>query len=177
MEIGTVSTVSMIGMVVSMIVAVLLLTAIVYIYLNFTKQGYEISVVGESENTARYIGIRVGKVIIRTMIISGAICGLAGFLIVAGLDHSINTATIGGMGFTAIMVSWLAKFNPLIMIGTAGFITFLDQGAAQITSNFNIDSAFPDMVVGIILFFIIGCEFFVGYKLKFRKSTKGGNKQ
>ena len=160
-----------------LIVAVLLLTAIVYIYLNFTKQGYEISVVGESENTARYIGIRVGKVIIRTMIISGAICGLAGFLIVAGLDHSINTATIGGMGFTAIMVSWLAKFNPLIMIGTAGFITFLDQGAAQITSNFNIDSAFPDMVVGIILFFIIGCEFFVGYKLKFRKSTKGGNKQ
>lgn len=152
------------------IVAVLILTIVVFIYQNFTKQGYEISVVGESENTARYIGINVSKVIIRTMLVSGAICGIAGYLIVAGLDHSITETTVGGRGFTAIMVSWLAKFNPLIMIGTAAFITFLDQGASQISTSFNIDSAFPDMVVGIILFFIIGCEFFINYKLKFRSS-------
>ena len=146
----------------------------VYVYLHYTKQGYEISVVGESENTARYIGINVSKVIIRTMIISGALCGLTGFLIVGALDHSINTATIGGMGFTAIMVSWLAKFNPLIMIGTAAFVTFLDQGAAQVTTTFNVDSSFPDMMVGIVLFFIIGCEFFITYRLKFRASAKKG---
>ena len=146
----------------------------VYIYLSYTKHGYEISVVGESENTARYIGINVGGVIIRTMIVSGAICGVAGFLIVSALDHSVTVTTVGGMGFTAIMVSWLAKFNPLVMIGTSAFITFLQQGASQITTNFNIDSAFPDMVVGIVLFFIIGCEFFIGYSLKFR-NKKGGN--
>ncbi len=159
-----------------LIAAVLVLTVVVYVYLHYTKQGYEISVVGESENTARYIGIGVGKVVIRTMIVSGAICGLAGFLIVSALDHSITTTTVGGMGFTAIMVSWLAKFNPLVMIGSAAFVTFLDQGAAQVTTNFNIDSAFPDMMVGIVLFFIIGCEFFIGYRLKFRqKNKKGGN--
>lgn len=159
-----------------LILAVLLLTVLVYIYLQYTKQGYEISVVGESENTARYIGIGVGKVIIRTMLVSGAICGLAGFLIVSALDHSVTTDTVGGMGFTAIMVSWLAKFNPLVMIGTAALIKFLEQGAAQITTNFNIDSAFPDMMVGIVLFFIIGCEFFISYRLKFRKAhTKGGD--
>ncbi len=152
-----------------LIVAVLALTAISYVYLQHTKQGYEISVVGESENTAKYIGINVNKVIIRTMIISGAICGVAGFLIVSALDHSVTTTTVGGMGFTAIMVSWLAKFNPIVMIGTSSFITFLQQGSAQITTNFNIDSAFPDMVVGIVLFFIIGCEFFIGYSLKFHK--------
>ena len=140
----------------------------------YTKQGYEISVVGESENTARYIGIGVGKVIIRTMLISGAICGLAGFLIVGALDHSITTTTVGGLGFTAIMVSWLAKFHPLIMIGTSAFVTFLDQGSAQISTTFNIDSSFPDMVVGIVLFFIIGCEFFISYRLKFRTSAKKG---
>ena len=155
-----------------LIAITLILTALVHVYLHYTKQGYEISVVGESENTARYIGIGVGKVIIRTMIVSGAICGLAGFLIVAALDHTINTVTVGGMGFTAIMVSWLAKFNPIVMIGSAVFVKFLQQGASQVTTNFNIDSSFPDMMVGIVLFFIIGCEFFIGYKLKFRESAK-----
>lgn len=159
-----------------LILTVLALTVLMYVYLNYTKQGYEISVVGGSENTARYIGIGVGKVIIRTMIVSGAICGLAGFLIVSALDHSVATTTVGGLGFTAIMVSWLAKFNPIIMIGTAAFVTFLDQGAAQVTTNFNIDSAFPDMMVGIVLFFIIGCEFFIGYQLKFREKAKKGGK-
>lgn len=108
------------------------------------------------------------------MLISGAICGLSGFLIVGALDHSITTETVGGMGFTAIMVSWLAKFNPLVMIGTSAFITFLEQGASQISTNFNIDSSFPDMIIGIVLFFIIGCEFFIGYKIKFNKSRKKG---
>lgn len=160
-----------------LILIVLALAVMLYIYLQHTKQGYEISVVGESENTARYIGINVEKVVIRTMIISGALCGIAGFLIVSALDHSVTEATVGGLGFTAIMVSWLAKFNPLIMIGTSAFITFLMQGAEQITSDFNIDSSFPDMVVGIVLFFIIGCEFFINYRLKFRKSReKGENK-
>lgn len=154
------------------IIAVLVLTVLVFIYQNCTKHGYELSVVGESENTARYIGINVKKVIIRTMLVSGAICGIAGFLIVAGLDHSITETTVGGRGFTAIMVSWLAKFNPLLMIITAAFVTFLDQGASQISTNFNIDSSFPDMVVGIVLFFIIGCEFFINYKLKFRATNK-----
>ncbi len=157
-----------------LIIITLVLTALIYIYLHYTKQGYEISVVGESENTARYIGIGVGRVIIRTMLVSGAICGLAGFLIVGALDHSITTTTVGGLGFTAIMVSWLAKFNPLVMIGTSAFVTFLDQGSSQITTTFNIDSSFPDMVVGIVLFFIIGCEFFIGYRLKFRSSAKKG---
>ena len=159
-----------------LILCALVLTAFVYIYLNYTKQGYEISVVGESENTARYIGINVSKVIIRTMIVSGAICGLAGFLIVSALDHSVTAETVGGLGFTAIMVSWLAKFNPLVMIGSSLLITLLQQGASSISDAFRIDSSFPDMVVGIVLFFIIGCEFFINYQLKFRESEKKGEK-
>ena len=143
-----------------------------YVYLKYSKQGYEISVVGESENTARYVGINVKKVIIRTMIISGALCGIAGFLLVSGTNHTISTATAGGRGFTAIMVSWLAKFNPFIMVGTSALITGLSQGGNQVTTTFNISSAFPDMIVGIILFFIIGCEFFINYKINTRLSKK-----
>ena len=157
-----------------LILVTLVLTAVVFVYLYYTKQGYEISVVGESENTAKYIGINVGKVVIRTMIVSGAICGLAGFLIVGALDHSITTGSVGGMGFTAIMVSWLAKFNPLTMIGSSLFVTFIQQGAAEIGSA--VDPAFPNIIVGIVLFFIIGCEFFIGYKIKFRERSKKGGK-
>ena len=151
------------------IVIVALLTVVVYIYLRFSKQGYEIAVVGESEKTARYIGINVRKVIIRTMILSGALCGVAGLLLVGGTNHTISTATAGGRGFTAIMVSWLAKFNPLTMVLTAFLIVFLQAGAQQVVTDFNVNKSISDIVTAIILFFIIGCEFFIQYQIKRRE--------
>jgi len=149
------------------ILVVLALTVGLYIYLNYTKHGYEISVVGESVRTAQYVGISDKKVIIRTMMLSGALCGLAGYLIGAGLDQSITTESAGGQGFTAIMVSWLGKFNPVAMILTAGLIQLLNQGAAQISQDFDVSGALPNVIVGIILFFIIGCEFFINYEVHF----------
>lgn len=154
------------------IIIVAVLTVIVYIYLKYTKQGYEISVVGESENTARYIGINVKKVIIRTLIVSGALCGIAGLLLVGGTNHTISTTTAGGRGFTAIMVSWLAKFNPIFMVFTSFLIVFLEKGAQQVSTDFRIPNAISDIVTGIILFFIIGCEFFLQYKLVFSNKRK-----
>ncbi len=154
------------------IIIVAVLTIMVYVYLKYSKQGYEISVVGESENTAKYIGINVKKVVIRTLVISGALCGIAGLLLVGGTDHTISTTTAGGRGFTAIMVSWLAKFNPLVMVLTSFLIVFLERGAEQVSSQFRISSAISDIVTGIILFFIIGCEFFLQYKIVFSKHRK-----
>ena len=151
-----------------LVIVVAVITIGMYIYLNYCKQGYEISVVGESRKTAQYIGINVKKVVIRTLIVSGALCGVAGFLIVSALDHSVTTASAGGQGFTAIMVSWLAKFNPLIMVATSFLIVFLQQGVNQVATDCNISNAFPNIIVGIILFFIIGCEFFINYKIMFR---------
>ena len=140
-------------------------TVLVYIYLKYSKHGYEISVVGESEKTARYIGINVKKVIIRTMILSGAICGLTGLLLVAGTSHSIDSNLVEGRGFTAIMVSWLAKFNPLAMIFASVLLVFMDRGAEEVTSRLGLNSSYSEILTGIILFFIIGCEFFIQYKL------------
>ncbi len=154
------------------IIIVAILTIMVYVYLKYSKQGYEISVVGESENTAKYIGINVKKVIIRTLIISGTLCGIAGLLLVGGTDHTISTTTAGGRGFTAIMVSWLAKFNPIVMVLTSFLIVFLERGAEQVSSQFRISSAISDIITGIILFFIIGCEFFLQYKIVFSKHRK-----
>lgn len=149
------------------ILTVAVLTVLMFIYLRYSKQGYEISVVGESQNTARYVGINVKKVIIRTMLISGAICGLAGFLLVAGTSHTINKNLAGGMGFTAIMVSWLAKFNPITMILTAFLVVFLQRGSKEMVMVFRMDSSISDILVGIIILFIIGCEFFINYKINF----------
>ena len=148
-----------------------MLTVAVYVYLNYSKHGYELSVVGESERTARYVGIKVEKVIIRTMLLSGAICGLVGFLLVSGTDHTLSTTLSGGRGFTAVMISWLAKFDPIIMIFASLLLAFLDKGAGAISTNFGLNHSFSDILTGIILFFIIGCEFFISYKLSFRKSA------
>jgi simple sugar transport system permease protein len=151
------------------IIIVAVITIGMYVYLKYSKQGYEISVVGESQNTARYIGINVKKVIIRTMIISGALCGLAGFLLVAGTDHTVTRDTIAGRGFTAIMVSWLAKFNPLYMVLTSLLIVFMERGAIQISTSCGLNNSFSEIITGIIIFFIIGCEFFLNYQIKFRE--------
>ena len=149
-----------------------ILTGLVYIYLNWTKHGYEISVVGESVRTARYVGIKVDRVIIRTMALSGALCGLAGWLLVGGSDHTIATATAGGRGFTAVMVSWMAKFNPIGMIFTSLLIVFLDRGSGEIATQFQLNDSFGDILTGIILFFIIGSEFFITYQVSLRKNGK-----
>ncbi|MBQ6267793.1 MAG: ABC transporter permease [Clostridia bacterium] len=156
------------------ILIVAILTVVMFVYLRFSKHGYELAVVGESENTARYIGINVKKVIIRTMILSGAVCGLAGFLLVSGTNHTISKDLAGGNGFTAIMVSWLAKFNPLLMVITSFLIVFLQRGAGEIATNFNLNTSIADILTGIIIFFIIGCEFFINYQIKSTKSGKEG---
>ena len=150
------------------VVTVLLLAVALYIYLNYTKHGYEINVVGESVRTAKYVGINEKKVVIRTMILSGALCGLAGYLIAAGSDQTVTTNSVGGQGFTGILVAWLGKFNPLAMILTAGLIQVLNQGASQISQDFGVDNALPNVIVGIVLFFIIGSEFFINYEIHFR---------
>ena len=154
------------------VLVVLVLTIAMHIYLKYSKHGYEISVVGESENTARYIGINVKKVIVRTMLLSGAICGIAGLLLVGGTNHTITTTTAGGRGFTAIMVSWLAKFNPIYMILTSFLLVFLERGAIEISTVYRLNQSFSDIITGIILFFIIGSEFFINYQIKIHHSSK-----
>ena len=148
------------------VLIVLVFTVVMFIYLKYSKHGYEISVVGESENTARYAGIRVKKVIIRTMAISGAICGIAGFVIVSGASHTISTATADGRGFTAIIVAWLSKFNTFIMLAVSFGIVFMQQGAVQIATQYGLNENASDVILGIILFFLIGAEFFINYKVE-----------
>ena len=156
------------------ILVVVILTFAMFFYLKYTKQGYEISVVGESENTARYAGINVRRVTVRTMLISGAICGLCGFLIVAGKDQTIATTSAGGRGFTAIIVAWLAKFNTFYMALISFLLVFLERGASEIASAYSLNEYAADIITGVILFFILGSEFFINYRLILRGAHKEG---
>lgn len=150
------------------VLIVLVITVIVFIYLKYSKHGYEVTVTGESESTARYAGINVPGVIIRTMIVSGAICGIAGFVEVAGISHTISKVTANGRGFTAIIVAWLAKLNPFTMIIYSLLLSFLEKGASQIASDFNFNSYASNIVTAILLLFILASDFFVSYKIVFR---------
>ena len=154
------------------IVVVAILTVFMYLYLKSSKHGYEIAVVGESQRTASYAGIKVERVIIRTMVLSGAICGLMGLLLVGGINHTLTTTVVDSRGFTAVMVSWMAKFNPIVMVLTSLLLVFLSRGASEISSTFGLNHSFADILTGIIIFFIIGSEFFITYKINLRKSAE-----
>ncbi len=158
------------------VIIVAVLTVGMYLYLKYSKQGYEISVLGESERTARYAGIKPAKVFIRTMAISGAICGLAGFIAVSGASHTISTSTAGGRGFTAIIVAWLAKFNTFVMLLISFLLVFLEKGAIQIATDFQLNDFASQVITGIILFCIIASEFFINYRVIFRKRKEGDKK-
>jgi len=146
----------------------LVLVALVYIYMKKSKQGYEITVVGESIQTARYAGINTSVVFLRTMFISGAIAGITGFVTVAGANYTVSEGVTGGVGFTAITVAWLAKLNPAAMIAISIFLATLQKGSGTIQTIYRIPSSAANMLIGLILFFMLGCEFFLNYKLIFR---------
>ena len=149
------------------IIIVAVVTVLVFVYLRFSKHGYELTVVGESQNTARYVGINVKKTIIRTLVLSGALCGLAGFLLVNGTIPTITTDAVGGNGFTAILVAWLGHFNPFEMIFTAFLVSFITLGGSYAGDIFYFGGAYPKVLIGVFFFLFIISEFFLRYKINF----------
>ena len=151
----------------------IIVAIVVWVVLEKTTFGYELKAVGLNKNAARYAGINVSRVMIRTMLLSGAICGLCGFLVVAGKDQTISTTSAGGNGFTAIIVAWLAKFNTFYMMLISFLLIFLDRGASEIASAYSLNEYAADIITGIILFFILGSEFFINYRLVWRGHHDG----
>ncbi|MDO5441375.1 MAG: ABC transporter permease [Bacillota bacterium] len=151
---------------------VLLLVVFIYIYLNKTKHGYEVAVLGESENTARYAGMNVGKVTMRTAALSGAISGFVGYMIASGANQTLYAGVAGGVGFTAITVCWLAQLNPFVMILISVLLAILSKGASTLQTELAVPASISDIITGIILLSMLGCEFFINYKMIFRKSNK-----
>lgn len=153
-------------------IIILTFAVLMFVYMKYTKHGYEIAVVGESERTAKYVGMHVPFIIMRTVFLSGAIAGIVGFLIVSGSSYTLTDSTAGGYGFTAITVAWLAKLNPFAMIAITVFLAVLTKGSNTIQTNFKIPASASEVLTGIILFFMLACEFFINYRLIYRSRKK-----
>ena len=154
-------------------IIVLILTVLMFLYMKYTKQGYEIAVVGESENTARYAGMNVGRVIMRTMFLSGALSGLVGFIVVSGADGTLHAEVAAGVGFTAITVAWLAQLNPFGMVAISGLLAVLEKGADRLQTNMDVPASISDIITGVFLFCILGSEFFINYRLILGRGRQG----
>lgn len=153
-------------------VIALILTAIVYVFIKHTKTGYEISVVGESTETARYAGMNIPKVIITAMLLSGGLCGLTGMIQASAIEKTLTSSLSAGYGFTAIITTWLSQLNAIAVLFVCSAFAVLVQGGAYIQISMQIPAAVADMIQSIILFFVLGSEFFLQYKVSLGKNSK-----
>ncbi len=154
-------------------IILIFIVILVYFLMNKSKLGYEISVIGESQKTANYAGMNVGKVIMVSLFISGALSGIVGMMQTAGVNYTLSDQVTGGMGFTAIIIAWLSQIK-VVLIPIVGFLfAILTQGASFIQSGFQIPASVAGVLEAIILFFALGSEFFINYKLHFEKKIKG----
>ncbi|MBO4380997.1 MAG: ABC transporter permease [Clostridia bacterium] len=154
------------------IIVAAVITTIMAIYLKYSKHGYEVAVVGESPNTAKYVGINTKAVIIRTLVLCGVLCGITGFLLVSAKDFSLREDTVGGRGFTGVLISWLGQFNPIFMVVTSFLVVFIQRGSAKVATYQAFGTSYPSVMAGIFFFFIIAVEFFVNYKFVFREDIQ-----
>ena len=153
-------------------IIVLLLVVLMYFYMNKTKQGFEIAVIGDSVNTARYAGMNVGWIIMRTMFISGAISGIVGFMIVSGANYTLYKGVANGVGFTSITVAWLSQLNSFAMIAISAMLAILEKGSNTLQTRLQVPASIADIITGILLFSMLASEFFINYKLIFRSRDK-----
>lgn len=143
----------------------LAMVGLMYVFMRHTRTGYEIAVIGESERTALYAGINIRKTIITTILMSGALCGLAGMVQVSGVAHTLMYQITGGVGYTAIIVSWLSMLSAPVILVVSVLFAALIEGGAFIQMAFKIPEAAANILQALILFFVLGAEFFVRYRI------------
>ena len=155
-------------------IIVLVLVVFMHVYMRYTKHGYEIAVIGDSVNTARYAGMNVGHIMMRTMFLSGAISGIVGFIVASGANNTLYDGVAGGVGFTSITVAWLSQLNAFAMVVISMLLAVLEKGAETLQTRLAVPTSISDIITGILLFCMLGCEFFINYRLILRK---GGHKE
>ena len=152
-------------------VIALVLVVLMYFLMKKTKLGYEIDVLGESEATARYAGMSVTQITLVAILISGGLCGIAGMMQASAIEHSLSDQLSGGLGFTAVITTWLARLSPPVIVIVSFLFSILVQGGSFLQSSLKIPSSVADILQGIIIFFVLGSEFFVSYR--FIRTTSG----
>lgn len=151
----------------------LVLVVVMTVMMKYSKFGYQVDVLGESETTARYAGMNTVKVTLIAVAISGGLCGLGGYMQASAIEHSITSQLSGGLGFTAVITAWLAKLKPPVIVAVSFVFAMLLKSEVSLQA-LNMPSAITSIIQGVIIFFVLGSEFFVNYKISFRKAEKEG---
>lgn len=152
-----------------------LIGMLVHIYLKRSKQGYEISVVGDSTGTAHYAGMKVNRIVLRTVFFSACLIGLAAAFRV-GTAGTISASTTDDVGWTGIIVAWLAQLNTWVIFGVSALICLLHVGSANAQATFSVvDANFANMLQGAILFLVLAADFFIRFRVVIDKKGDGKN--
>ncbi len=162
---------SVLGIHIGWIIA-LVLTLVVYILISRTKFGYEISVLGESRETARYAGINVKNITVWAVILSGALCGLAGMVQTSAVEKTLTEQFTGGLGFTAVITTYLARLSPPAVVATSFLFAILLAGGSYLETSMRIPISMIYALQAVIIFFVLGSEFFINYRIV-RRAEKG----
>lgn len=149
-------------------IVAIVLVFVVYFFINHTKKGYEITVVGESVETARYAGMNIKAIIITAMFISGGLCGLTGMIQASAIERTLTFGISMGYGFTAIITAWLARLKPVAVLFVCFLFAMLIQGGAYLQIAMNVPESVASIVQGSVLFFVLGSDFFLQYKVNFK---------
>jgi len=147
-------------------VIMIVLVIAIFLFMNYTKKGYEISVVGESLDTARYAGMNISAIILVAMTISGGMLGLVGMVQASAIEKTLTWGLSSGYGFTAIITTWLARLNAITTLFVCLAFALLLQGADYIQLALHVPSSVAGLVQGIILFFVLGSDFFLRYRVQ-----------
>lgn len=160
-----------IGFLIMLIAAVL-----AFILFRYSKLGFKMKIIGESPETAKYLGLKTNRIMFGMVALSGAICGLTGMIQVAGVEHTLNTSISNGVGFSAILVAWLGELHPLFILIAAFLFAALSEGASYLQTAFQIPADIATIIQGIVLFAIIGSDFFTKYRLERIHKDENGAK-
>jgi simple sugar transport system permease protein len=148
------------------------LTVLVYGIMKRTKLGFEIDVLGESEAAARYAGMPVLRTMVIAVMLSGGLCGIAGMMQASAVERSLSEQLSGGLGFTAVITSWLARLSPPGILAVSFLFSLLIQGGNFLQSSLQIPASISLVLQGIIIFFVLGSEFFIRYRFAWIRSGK-----
>ena len=151
------------------VILTLAVGALIYVYQKYTKHGYEIAVVGDSAGTARYAGMKVNRIVLRTVFLSACLVGLAAAFKV-GTVGTISTTITNDVGWTGIIVAWLSQLNTGVIFVVSALICVLHTGSVEAAASFSrVDSSFANMLQGVILFLILAADFFIRFRVVITK--------
>ena len=154
------------------VIFTLIIGVLVYGYLKYSKQGYEIAVVGDSVGTARYAGMKVNRIVLRTVFLSACLIGLAAAFKV-GTVGILSSSFTDDVGWTGVIVAWLSQLNTAAIFLVSALISMLQHGSTVAAATFaQVDSSFADMLQGAILFLVLAADFLIRFKIV--RTKKGG---